>query len=464
LPGWGALGYSGGRMSSYRTTPQQISGMPSGIPHIIGNELAERFSFYGMKAILVAFMTQAMVDRAGNPDLLNKEQATEWFHYFVFAVYITPLIGGLIADLWLGKYRTIILLSLVYCLGHAALAVDSTRLGLMIGLGLIALGSGGIKPCVSAHVGDQFAVTNKHLVPRVYYWFYLSINIGSAISILLTPWLLEEYGPHVAFAVPGVLMVIATIVFWMGRHRFAHIQPDRAGFVAELRRPEVLRSIAGLLVIYSLVAMFWSLFDQTHSRWVLQAEHMNRNFLGWEILPSQLQSANPILVLILVPFFSLVVYPLVGRFVELTPLRKIGAGFFLAVTSFMIPAWVETWIAAGERPNILWQIGAYVLITSAEVLISITCLEFSYTQAPPRLKSFVMSLFLASVALGNLFTAIVNGLIDRAGGEALLSGASYYWFFVKCMAGTAVVYVIVALFYKGGTYLQGGDDKTAVGK
>jgi POT family proton-dependent oligopeptide transporter len=448
-------------MSSYRTTPLQTAEMPPGIPHIIGNELAERFSFYGMKAILVAFMTQAMVDRAGNPDLLTESQASEWFHYFVFAVYITPLIGGLISDLWLGKYRTIILLSLVYCTGHAALAADSTRLGLIAGLGLIALGSGGIKPCVSAHVGDQFGAANKHLIPRVYYWFYLSINIGSAISILLTPWLLKHHGPHVAFAVPGVLMVIATIVFWMGRQRFTHIQPDRTGFLSELRRPEVLRSIAGLLVIYCLVAMFWSLFDQTHSRWVLQAEHMDRNLFGWEILPSQLQSANPILVLMLVPFFSLVVYPLVGRFVELTPLRKIGAGFFLAVTSFMIPAWVETWIAAGERPNILWQIGAYLLITSAEVLISITCLEFSYTQAPPRLKSFVMSLYLASVALGNLFTAIVNGLIHRSEGESMLAGASYYWFFVQCMGLTTVGYVVVALFYKGSTYLQGEAAKRA---
>lgn len=439
----------------YRTAPAPLSTMPSGIPHIIGNELAERFSFYGMKAILVAFMTGAMVDGAGRADHLPEAQASEWFHYFVFAVYLTPLLGGLLADLWLGKYRTIILLSLVYCLGHLALALDDTRLGLLLGLGLIALGSGGIKPCVSAHVGDQFATTNAHLLPRVYYWFYLSINIGSFISMLLTPWLLEQYGAHVAFAIPGVLMVVATVVFWMGRHRFAHIPPDRAGFAADLRRPEVLRSILALLGIYALVAMFWSLFDQTHSRWVLQAEHMDRRIFGIELLPSQLQSANPLLVLILVPVFSIFVYPLVDRFIRVTPLRKIGAGFCLAVLSFMIPAWVETWIAAGQTPGIGWQVLAYVLITAAEVLISITCLEFSYTQAPPRLKSLIMGLYLASVALGNLFTALVNGWIHQAGETASLSGAAYYWFFVKMMAATTAVFFIVSLFYKGRTYIQG---------
>ncbi|HYQ71075.1 MAG TPA: MFS transporter, partial [Gammaproteobacteria bacterium] len=136
-------------MAKYLTAPLARPGMPSGIPYIVANEAAERFSYYGMRAILVVFMTQYLVGSGGAPDLMSEDEAKGWFHLFASAVYFTPLLGALLADGLLGKYRTIILLSLVYCAGHFSLALDDTRAGLAIGLGLIALGAGGIKPCVS---------------------------------------------------------------------------------------------------------------------------------------------------------------------------------------------------------------------------------------------------------------------------------------------------------------------------
>lgn len=438
----------------YRTAPEATSRMPRGVPYIVSNEFAERFSYYGMRAILMVFMTTVLRNHAGAPDLMGKEEASTWMHAYMAGVYYTPLVGGLIADLWLGKYRTIISLSLVYCLGHLVLALDNTRDGLFWGLTLVAIGAGGIKPCVASHVGDQFGKTNAHLLTRVYNWFYFSINFGSTFSMMLTPWLLREYGPHVAFGVPGVLMLAATVVFWMGRNVFAHIPPQPRRFLDELRDKSFLRSLAGLALIYVFVAMFWSLFDQTSSRWVDQAQHMDLHMFGIAVLPDQIQSLNPILVMTMIPVFSLWLYPTLGRMVEMTPLRKISAGFFIAVLSFVIPAFVEGWIAQGERPSIWWQAAAYVPMTAAEILISITCLEFSYTQSPPRLKSFVMSVYYLSVALGNTFTSLVNFSIERAGLTSSLQGAAYYWFFVKCMVVTAVLFVFAAKFYRGQTYLQ----------
>jgi len=198
-------------MSKYRTAPLATAGRPPGLPYIIGNEGAERFSFYGMRAILVVFMTQYLMAGSGS-DLMGEEEAKGWYHLFVSAVYFTPLLGALISDGLLGKFRTIISLSIVYCLGHFALAIDHTRLGLALGLGLIALGSGGIKPCVSAHVGDQFGQSNQHLLSRIFGWFYFSINAGAFASMLATPWLLKVYGASVAFAVPGLLMLAATLI------------------------------------------------------------------------------------------------------------------------------------------------------------------------------------------------------------------------------------------------------------
>ena len=209
----------------YRTAPLKTDKMPPGILYIVGNEAAERFSYYGMNSILVIFMTHYLLDARGQADTMTAAQAEAWYHTFTSFAYILPVLGAFLADAILGKYRTILILSIVYCFGHFTLAINDTRLGLVAGLGLIALGAGGIKPCVSANVGDQFGASNQHLLPRVFSWFYFSINFGSAFSTILIPQLLDRHGPRVAFGTPGIFMVIATIVFWLGRKKFAHIPP-----------------------------------------------------------------------------------------------------------------------------------------------------------------------------------------------------------------------------------------------
>jgi len=441
-------------MTSYRTSPWPIVKTPPGIPFIIGNEAAERFSFYGMRAILVVFMTQYLVNASGELDLMSDEQAKGWFHLFVSAVYFLPLFGALISDGLLGKYRTIIALSIVYCLGHLVLAIDHSRLGLAIGLALIALGSGGIKPCVSAHLGDQFGRRNQHLLARFFGWFYFSINLGAFVSILATPWLLQVYGPSVAFGLPGVLMLIATLIFWSGRNRFVHIPAGGRAFVKETLSGEGLKALGRLSIIYVFVAMFWALFDQTASAWVLQAQHMDRVLFGVDVLPAQIQAANPLLVMLLIPVYSYFIYPLIERFYPLTELRKIAIGLFLTVAAFIIPSLVQVSIDQGGAPHIAWQLLAYVVLTSAEVMVSITCLEFSYTQAPKTMKSFVMAFFLLSVAAGNLFTSGVNFFIQNDDGSSKLAGADYYWFFTGLMLITAFLFTLVVRFYKGRTYIH----------
>lgn len=443
----------------YRTTPAPSTNMPGGIPYIVVNEAAERFSFYGMRTILYVFMTKNLLSAAGTPAPLGDLEAREAFHLFVFAVYFLPILGAILSDALLGKYRTILWLSVVYCLGHLALAVDETRLGLWTGLSLIALGSGGIKPCVAAHVGDQFGTLNQNLIGRVYYWFYFAVNLGSAISTFLTPWLLENknYGPHWAFGVPGVLMFLATVAFWLGRNKFVHVPPAGWGFVRETFSGDGRRALVHMTGIVLFAAMFWSLYDQTSSTWVEQAEHMDRNFAGHTWLASQVQAVNPVLIMIFVPLFAYVVYPAIERVWALTPLRKIGLGLFLTVAAFAVPWWVQVRIDAGAEPSIGWQMLAYVLITAAEMMVSVTCLEFFYTQAPKRMKSVVMSIDLLAVAIGNLFTALVNRAIILPDGKSRLEGATYYAFFTAAMLATAVGFVVYSQFYRGKTYIQGDE-------
>jgi len=435
--------------------------MPPGIPYIIGNEAAERFSFYGMRSILAIFMTTYLMNGHGQLGVMDAQEAAGWFHEFVFGVYFLPILGAIISDGFLGKYRTILSLSIVYCMGHFALALDDTRVGLFVGLVLIALGAGGIKPCVSAHVGDQFGLSNKHLITRAFGWFYLSINLGSSISTYVCPILLNNkgLGSRYAFGLPGLFMLIATIAFWMGRKKFVHIPPGGVQFVREFFSREGLGALGRLFVVYLFVAVFWSLWDQSSGgEWTLQARDLDLNILGLQLLPEQVQVVNPILILLLVPLFNYVVYPAINRFFALTPLRKIGMGLFVMAASFVVIWWLQVRIDAGEKPNVIWQLLAYVLLTASEVLVSITGLEFSYTQAPKRMKSAVMAAWLFTVALGNQFTAILNFLIPTLSNLGIdLKHAAYFRFFTFLMFFTAVIFVVVARYYRGQTYIQGED-------
>src|ERR1700720_3685300 len=226
----------------YLTSPPKITTMPPGVPYIVGNEAAERFSHYGMNSILTIFMTKYILDKMGPLRVMPPPKAEAWYHTFVSALYFLPIFGAILADAVFGKFWVVFWISIVYCLGHVTLALIGSpvahaiepRYLLAIGLLLIAIGAGGIKPCVSTNVGDQFGESNQHLLTLVFNWFYFSINAGSAFSTLLIPWLLEPYtaspggfiaklppavveflesprlhSPDIAFLLPGVFMAIA---------------------------------------------------------------------------------------------------------------------------------------------------------------------------------------------------------------------------------------------------------------
>jgi POT family proton-dependent oligopeptide transporter len=406
---------------------------PPGLPYIVGNEAAERFSYYGMKAILVVFMTTYLLDSSGTLNTMTEGEATFWYHIFGMANYFVPLFGAIVADAVWGKYRTIIALSLVYCLGHFALAIDDTRCGLAIGLALIAIGSGGIKPCVSAHLGDQYHNAEKGRLSEGYSIFYISINVGAFISTLMTPLLLKWYGPHLAFGVPGVLMALATLIFWMGRKLYV-VQPHTplTTYLRELSEAEHRAATTRVLALFVALSVFWALFDQTGSSWVLQAERMNRVVhlpfgVTFEVLASQIQALNPILILVFAPLFTWWIYPFLARRGLLSSRGKIGIGMATAAIAFSMTGYAQGLIQGGEVPTVWWQLWAYVILTIAEVVVSITALELAYTSAPTTRRSLVTSFYLLSVALGNGLTAIVAGPGASIVGQPTTAGFFYFF-------------------------------------
>ena len=450
----------------YATSPPNLTGMPPGVPYIIGNEAAERFNYYGMKSILTVFMAHYILNNSGVLAPMSPNEAYKYTHYFVSGVYYLPIVGAIIADGWLGKYRTILWLSIVYCFGSLTLALIDTswaiaigqRTMLAVGLGLICIGSGGIKPCVSANVGDQFGESNKHLLSKMFGWFYFSINAGSFISSIICPWMLANgaLGPRWAFGIPGISMVIATVFFWAGRHKMVHVPPRGLGYLREafLTR-EGLAILARIAMVYFFILFFWALWGMSNGvEWTLQAEEMDLHWMGMNLIAAQVQTANPILILICIPLTNYLIYPAIDRVFPLTPLRKIGIGLFLTAFSFVVIVWIQSQIDHGLKPSINWQLLGYVILTLGETMVSITGLEFSYTQAPNSMKSSVMALWLLFIASGEFFVGLFNAWDVNADGTKKLTDFQYFSFFTIVMFVAAAVFVVLACFYKGRTYLQ----------
>ena len=253
-------------------------------------------------------------------------------------------------------------------------------------------------------------------------------------------------------------MLIATWMFWLGRREFVHIPPGGKAFIKEALGPKGIKSLKNLVPIYLLISVFWSLYDQNASTWVIQAKEMDLQFMGREWLPSQIQAINPLLVMVYIPLFTYLLYHTISRFFPLNAVRKMGIGFFIMVPSFLIIAFVQAGIEAGQTPSIAWHLIAFLFLTAAEVMIYQTGLELTYTQAPNTMKSFLMSLFLLTIALGNYVTSAINFFIKNADGTSKLEGVSYFLFFSGLMIVAAIAFVFVSKRFKEASYIQGTPD------
>uniref|UniRef100_A0A3Q3IET1 Solute carrier family 15 member 2 n=1 Tax=Monopterus albus TaxID=43700 RepID=A0A3Q3IET1_MONAL len=338
---------------------------PASICFIVVNEFCERFSYYGMKAVLTLYFVSYLH--------WDKDLSTAIYHAFSGLCYFTPILGALIADSWLGKFRTIVYLSIVYVIGHVVKSVgaiptigDSTvHIALsMTGLILIAFGTGGIKPCVAAFGGDQFDEDERQ---KFFSIFYMSINAGSLLSTLITPILRGDVKCFdgdcyaLAFGVPAILMAIALVVFIGGsglykrnppqgnillqvcncigfaiknRWKNSKQEPQRKHWLDwadekySKRLIQEIKMVLRVLVLYIPLPMFWALFDQQGSRWTLQATRMNLAFM-----------LNPLLILVFVPIFDFIVYPLIG--LCRINMKKMATGMVFAALAFGAATLVE---------------------------------------------------------------------------------------------------------------------------
>ncbi|XP_072396367.1 peptide transporter family 1-like isoform X1 [Diabrotica undecimpunctata] len=359
---------------------------PKSVFFIVSNEFCERFSYYGMRTILILYLTNIL--------LFSESQSLVTYHTFSMCVYFFPIIGAIISDSFLGKFNTIFYVSMIYASGSILLALTaSDPIGLpkvgfsILGLLLIAIGTGGIKPCVAAFGGDQFRLPQQAKdLERFFSLFYFSINAGSLISTFITPILRNDvhcFGNEscfpLAFAVPGILMVISIVIFALGRPTYKIKKPEGNVIVqvtkcivcgiknkmkskekkehwldyAEEQYGEKLvnevKATLHVLVLFLPLPIFWALYDQQGSGWTLMAVRMDGNIGFYTILPDQMQVVNPLLILAFIPLFTYYVYPLLGKCNLLkTSLQRMACGGLLAAVAFAVSAFVTMAIESND--------------------------------------------------------------------------------------------------------------------
>jgi POT family proton-dependent oligopeptide transporter len=438
-----------------------ITQHPTGFWFIFWGEFAERCSYYGMRAILATYMA----DQLG----LGKGNAFLFMSLFIAACYILPVLGGYLADNFFGKYNIIVGFSIPYIFGHVILGYEST-LYLVIALSLLAMGSGVIKPNISTLMGltyDQKRPGQELLRSQAFSVFYMSINIGAGISQLAMPVLRHEYSYFIAFLFPAGLMVLAFFLFAAGKPFYAKEIIQRRETTPEER---ALRwSIVGEIgLLFTLVMFFWAIFDQSASTWIFYADAcMKNDFFGWTA--EQMQSLNAWLIVGLVPPVNFMFVALHNGGLRIRPTDKMLAGFVLTaltMTTMAACGFVtgppqlrprldragavvmdektgqpqqEEFLPDEQRVSLWWQAIAYLLLTIAEILISVTGLELAFVAAPKSMKSFVTGLWLLSVGMGNL---VVNVPLSKV--YPLMAPGPYFAMLAALLVVVAIAFVFVA--------------------
>ncbi|XP_051479051.1 solute carrier family 15 member 2 isoform X3 [Apus apus] len=374
------------------------SNYPLSIAFIVVNEFCERFSYYGMRAVLTLYFLSFFH--------WDENLSTAVYHAFSALCYFTPVIGAIMADSWLGKYKTIIYLSIVYVIGHLIKSVGAIpSLGnqtvhvilSMVGLFLIALGTGGIKPCVSAFGGDQFEEEHTAERSKFFSIFYLSINAGSLISTFVTPVLRVVFiaGSGLYRKTPpqgNVLLEVCKCIGFAIKNRLQNRSrqiPKRdhwLDWASEKYSKQLIgevKMVTRVLFLFIPLPMFWALFDQQGSRWTLQATKMNADFGIYVLQPDQMQFLNPLLILVFIPLFDLGLYPLINmcKF-NFTPIRKMATGMILAGLAFGLAAIVEVKINETDMPRLVPEESLIRVLNLAKNPVKVTIQDQDLFQQP----------------------------------------------------------------------------------
>ncbi|CAG8628970.1 4407_t:CDS:2, partial [Diversispora eburnea] len=437
--------------------------IPIAVWFVVVCELCERFTYYGVSGPFqnyVQFPERTEVDGQAGAIGAGQQVATSLSYFFQFFCYITPIFGAILADKYFGRYKTILIFSLIYVLGLIILTVTAippaikahySLPGLIVAMVIIGLGTGGIKPNVSPLSADQYTKTQAFIkilksgervivdpqitLQSIFHYFYLAINVGS-LSVILTTNFEKYFSYWLTYLIPLIMFMIAIFVLIFGRHKYVKKPPEGSAIFdfsyviwiafingrdlenakpsnmskEELQKRNITwndefvdQSRDGLRAIkaFAFFPFYWVAYNQMYNNLVSQAATMDVGSIPNDIM----YNIDTITVIILTPFANSILYPVLQRFgINLGFLIKFLWGFIFVSAAMFYSAYVQQ-IIYNASPGLIsvWvQTPAFVLIGLSEVLLGITALNYSYYMAPDPLKSTITAVYLTAIGFGNL--------------------------------------------------------------
>ncbi len=448
-------------------------GHPRGLATLFFTEMWERFSYYGMRAILVLFMVDA-ISRGGLG--LDDKTATAIYGLYTMFVYLLALPGGWLADKFLGLQKAIWYGGIIIALGHFSMAIPGNNT-FYLGLILIVIGTGLLKPNISSIVGGLYGEDEQARRDAGFSIFYMGINIGAFIAPLITGYLGEGINWHYGFAAAGVGMVFGLVQYKLTEKYLGNIgkEPEQIDDpVKQLKRhksiknglwvltilfsllvigamagvytidPVTIADASGIIIFFLVIAyflyvyiaeeltgdqkkkigviaalfifsaIFWSGFEQAGSSLNLFAErYTDRDIFGWLMPASWLQSVNPVFIIVLAPVFGWLWVALAKKNLEPSTPVKFALGLIFLGLGFLVMMFASYYVIGGNQVLPTWLIMTYLLHTTGELCLSPVGLSAVTKLAPKKLVGQMMGVWFMSVAFGNLIAGRVAGQFDQ---------------------------------------------------
>jgi POT family proton-dependent oligopeptide transporter len=402
-----------------RPVKADIFGHPRGLAYLFATEMWERFSYYGMRALLVLYMVKYLLDPQRMDSvvglgsfkvmletifgpLATQPLASQIYGFYTGLVYLTPIFGGLLADRVLGQRRTVIIGATLMAIGHFMMAFEQLFL---FALCILILGNGAFKPNISTQVGSLYPPGDPRR-DRAFSIFYVGINLGAFLAPLVCGTLGEEVGWHYGFAAAGVGMTLSLIIYLCGA---SHLPEDALVRRAPLQQPldrSAWQSIIALLLLFAPVSLFWATYEQQGNTIALWADQFtDRHFLGGEIPVTWFQAFNPFMIFAFTPL--IVAFWRWQGHREHSTITKLSIGCLLNALAYLVMM-AAAWSAGGGKANWLWLFAYFVVITVGEIYLSPTSLSLVTKVAPTSLLSMMMGVWLSTSFIGGFLAGYLG--------------------------------------------------------
>lgn len=442
-------------------TGPQLFGHPRGLMTLFGTEMWERATYYGMRAILILFMTAALANGGLGFD---DKTASAIYGLYISITYLSSLWGGWVADRLIGQQRAVMVGGLLIVIGNAMLVVSDTGF-FFVGLTIIVFGTGLLKPNVSALVAQLYPEGGARR-DAGFSIFYMGINLGATLGQILVPIIAVQLGWKMGFTVPALGMMFGLVQFWYGRKYLfgAGAEPPGAraqwwpvwglvaltaviivlGFQGTIQfNPVTISQVANwamialaaayfaylfafagldsvergkvvvMVALFVACAMFWAGFEQAGASFTLFAErYTDRNLFGWEIPGGAMQSANSIFIIIFAPIFAALWVWLGRRNLNPSAPAKFALGLIFMGVGFAVMVFASKLVIAGNQVLPTWLLLTYLFHTWGELCLSPVGLSSMTKLAPPRFVGQVMGVWFLATAIGNNLAGQFSGEID----------------------------------------------------